>query len=115
MIIGGSEKMVVWDDLNPAQRLSVYDTGVDLTASDDAAAAEKQRQLRIAYRAGEIRAPALTEAEALYGAVSEFLGSINEGRAPATDGHAGLRVLAALEASRFSLQGGGVMTPIYSF
>jgi predicted dehydrogenase len=115
MIVGGSEKMIVWDDLQPAQRLSVYDTGVDLTASDDAADSARQQQLRIAYRAGEIVAPALPEKEALYGAVTEFLGSINEGRAPATDGHAGLRVLAALEAARFSLQGGGVMTPIYSF
>jgi predicted dehydrogenase len=115
MIIGGSEKMIVWDDLQPALRLSVYDTGVDLTASDDAADADRQRQLRIAYRAGEIVAPALTEAEALFGAVTEFVDSIDEGRAPATDGYAGLRVLASLEASRFSLQGGGVMTPIYSF
>jgi predicted dehydrogenase len=115
MIIGGADKMVVWDDLQPAQRLSVYDTGVDLTASDDAAETDRQRQLRIAYRAGAIVAPALPETEALYAAVTEFVGSINEGRAPATDGHAGLRVLAALEASRFSLQGGGVSTPIYSF
>jgi predicted dehydrogenase len=115
MIVGGSEKMIVWDDLQPAQRLSVYDTGVDLTASDDEADADRQRQLRIAYRAGEIVAPALPETEALYGAVGEFLDAITEGRAPATDGHAGLRVLAALEASRFSLQGGGVMTPIYAF
>jgi predicted dehydrogenase len=115
MIIGGSDKMIVWDDLQPAQRLSVYDTGVDLTASDDRADADRQQQLRIAYRAGEIVAPALSEAEALFGAVTELLDSINERRAPATDGHAGLRVLAALEASRFSLQGGGVLTPIYSF
>jgi predicted dehydrogenase len=115
MIIGGSDKMIVWDDLQPAQRLSLYDTGVDLTASDDDADSDRQRQLRIAYRAGDIVAPALPETEALYAAVGEFLGSIRERRAPATDGHAGLRVLAALEASRFSMQGGGVMTPIYSY
>jgi len=115
MIIGGSEKMIVWDDLHPAMRLSLYDTGVDLTASDDAADAERQRQLRISYRSGAVTAPALRETEALFGAVSELVTSINDGRTPATDGHAGLRVLAALEASRFSLQGGGVLTPIYSF
>lgn len=113
MVIGGSEKMVVWDDLQPAQRLSLYDTGVDLTVDEDDQA--RQRQLRIAYRAGEIVAPALPETEALATAVAEFLGSIEEGRAPATDGRAGLRVLAALEAARFSLGGGGVSTPIYSF
>ena len=113
MIIGGSEKMIVWDDLQPAQRLSVYDTGVDLSVQDDDP--DRQRELRIGYRSGEIVAPALPETEALGSAVAEFLASINEGRSAATDGNAGLRVLAALEAARFSLSGGGVMTPIYNF
>ena len=53
-------------------------------ATGDAADSDRQQQLRIAYRAGEIVAPALPETEALYGAVSEFISSIVEGRAPAT-------------------------------
>jgi predicted dehydrogenase len=110
MIIAGSEKMIVWDDLKPSQRLSLYDTGVDLARTHDDR--DQRTQLRIAYRAGEIVAPALPEAEALGGAVAEFIASIREGRAPATDGFAGLRVLAALEASYSSLCAGGSKVPI---
>jgi predicted dehydrogenase len=101
--IGGSEKMAVWDDLQPAQRLTIYDTGVDLTASS----ADRARELRVAYRVGDITAPALKETEALFNMVVEFTSAIDEGRTPATDGHAGLRVLEVLEASRTSLQAGG--------
>jgi predicted dehydrogenase len=105
MIIGGSDRMVVWDDLQPAQRLSIYDTGVDLTASSD----DRARELQVAYRVGDITAPALKETEALYNAVTEFAAAIAEGRPAATDGHAGLRVLEVLQASRSSLDSGGAL------
>jgi predicted dehydrogenase len=108
MIIGGSERMIVWDDLQPAQRLSIYDTGVDLTSTTE----DRERQLQVAYRTGNILAPALPEAEALRGVVDEFVASIDEGRAPATDGHAGLRVLGLLEAAAESLASGGAMIAV---
>jgi predicted dehydrogenase len=107
MIIGGSEQMVVWDDLQPAMRLSLYDTGVDLTTSVE----DREREVQVAYRTGTIVAPALREAEALGGVVEEFVSSIREARAPATDGHSGLRVLEMLEAARTSLELGGILTP----
>jgi predicted dehydrogenase len=108
MIVGGSERMVVWDDLQPSQRLSLYDTGVDLSGSPE----DRRRELRVAYRSGTIVSPALPEVEALQGVVTEFVSSIRERRAPATDGHAGLRVLEQLEAARASLLGGGVMVDL---
>ncbi len=108
MIVGGSERMVVWDDLQPAQRLSIYDTGVDLTASSE----DRAEQLQVAYRTGTIVAPALPETEALRNVVAEFVSSIDEGRHPATDGAAGLRVLELLEAANVSLRRDGNMTPI---
>jgi predicted dehydrogenase len=106
MIIGGSEQMAVWDDLQPSQRLSLYDTGVDLTETT----LDHQHQVQVAYRTGTIVAPALREAEALSGVVDEFVQSIRQSRAPATDGHAGLRVLEMLEAARASLHRGGELT-----
>ena len=108
MIVGGSERMVVWDDLQPAQRLSLYDTGVDLSGS----AEDRRRELRVAYRTGTIVSPALPEQEALGGVVDELLSSIHEGRAPATDGRAGLRVLELLEAAEVSLRTGGVLVDV---
>jgi len=105
MIVGGSERMVVWDDLQPTQRLSLYDTGVDLTGSPE----DRSHELRVAYRTGTIVSPALAEVEALQGVVTEFVSSIREGRAPATDGRSGLRVLELLEAARDSLERGGAL------
>jgi predicted dehydrogenase len=106
MIIGGSERMVVWDDLQPSQRLTIYDTGVDLTETPE----DRQRAMQIAYRTGNIVAPALQEREALQGVADEFCTSIRTGATPATDGASGLRVLAMLEAARASLADRGAFT-----
>lgn len=108
MIIGGSERMLLWDDLQPSQRLTLYDTGVDLSGSPE----ERRRELRVAYRTGTIISPALPEVEALHNMVSEFVGAIREDREPATDGRAGLRVLELLEAARASLEGGGALVDL---
>ncbi len=104
MTIGGSRRTVVWDDLDPVQRVSVFDRGVDVTLDDgpDAVASRK-----IAYRVGDMIAPALREREGLAGVFDELVGSIREHRAPLTDGAAGLRVLRLLQAARSSIDNGG--------
>src|SRR4051794_2979104 len=85
-IVGGSERMIVWNDLLPTQRISVFDCGVELSP----------RQRRISYRSGNMVAPALCEREALRGVLTDFSHAIRSGGAPLTDGHAGLRVLRVL-------------------
>lgn len=102
MVIGGSQRTVVWDDNNPAQRLSIYDRGVDRSVE----------QQKISYRTGDMVAPALVEREALRTMMAEFAASITEKRPPLTDGRAGLRVLAVLEAASESLRSGGVFVPV---
>jgi predicted dehydrogenase len=107
MVIGGSRRTLVWDDLNPQQRLSLYDRGVDLTQqssdrTDRVAAA-------VSYRLGDMHAPSLPEREALASVATEFAAAINEGRSPVTDGHSGLRVLSVLEAANESLAANGVL------
>lgn len=109
MVIGGSRRTLVWDDLNPVQRLSIFDRGVDLAVPDDA---ERKREVLVSYRLGEMVAPALPESEALQAAVSEFLAAIRQGRSPRTDGHAGLRVLRILEAAELSLSEKGRQVPL---
>jgi len=108
MVIAGTQRTLVWDDLNPQQRVSVYDRGVDLTqqtidTSDRVAST-------ISYRLGDTWAPALPEREALGLMVQEFAESIRLGRASRTDGEAGLRVLTVLEAASASLDAGGLLT-----
>jgi predicted dehydrogenase len=110
-LVGGSRKTIVWDDLNPSQRVSVYDRGVDLThpeALDD----DARRQALISYRMGDIVVPALPEQEALRAVMAEFASSIAEGRAPLTDGRHGLRVLELLEAASRSLELNGAVVPV---
>jgi len=105
MVIGGSDRTLVWDDLNPQQRISVYDRGVDL--AEQSASSADRKAAAVSYRLGDTWAPALPEREALGGMVTEFAASIREGRAPRTDGRAGLRVLSVLEAAGMSLAGSG--------
>jgi predicted dehydrogenase len=104
-IIGGSERMVVWDDLNPSQRLSLYDKGVDLS---QAQSSDGRRDALISYRTGDMVAPALPEKEALSAVIAELRAAIVERRAALTDGAAGLRVLRILEAATTSVRRAGV-------
>jgi predicted dehydrogenase len=103
-IIGASKRMLVWDDLNPRQRLSIYDAGVETAPADESS----RRSLLVSYRTGDMVAPALQEVEALQRVVTEFAESVAERRRPRTDGRAGLRVLRILEAAQQSIAAGGI-------
>ena len=105
MVIGGTKRTLVWDDLNPQQRLSVYDRGVDLALQSKATA--DSRAANISYRLGDTWAPALPEREALAAVVGEFAAAIRVGRPARTSGEAGLRVLSVLEAASASLRAYG--------
>jgi predicted dehydrogenase len=112
MIIGGTKRTLVWDDLNPQQRLSVYDRGVDLgLQSLDGA---ERTAATISYRLGDTWSPALPEREALGSMVTEFAESIRSHRPSRTDGEAGLRVLAVLEAATESLATSGAAVAPFS-
>jgi predicted dehydrogenase len=109
--IGGSNRTLVWDDLNPSQRICVYDRGVDL-ADPAELHADDRRQALVSYRSGDMVAPALPEREALQGVMAEFADSIRSGRPGATDGRSGLRVLDILEAASRSLEFHGSVVPL---
>jgi len=110
MVIGGTKRTLVWDDLNPQQRLSVYDRGVDLALQSKATA--DSRAANISYRLGDTWAPALPEREALAAVVGEFADAIREGRPARTSGDAGLRVLSVLEGASASLRADGAPRPV---
>lgn len=107
MVIGGSHRTLVWDDLNPQQRVAIHDRGVDLAASRDVGDTDQRRNAAVSYRLGDITVPALAEREALSSMVTEFAAAIREQRPPRTDGSAGLRVLSVLEAMSASLAAHG--------
>lgn len=110
MVIGGTRRTLVWDDLNPQQRLSVYDRGVDL--GQQSAGGADRAAATISYRLGDTWAPALPEREALGQMATEFAACIRAGRASRTDGDSGLRVLSVLEAATLSLAGDGVFATV---
>lgn len=109
MVVGGSKQTLVWDDLQPQQRLTVYDRGVHLGEP----LADKTTT-NVSYRIGDAWAPALPEKEALGAMVGEFAAAIREDRPPRTDGLAGLRVLEVLEAVSHSLSDGGRLVEVGS-
>jgi predicted dehydrogenase len=108
-VIAGTHRMLVWDDLDPAHRLTVFDKGVDLSQPLDVQA---RTDILVSYRIGDMVAPALPEREALRGVVEEFAAAVRERRAPLTDGASGLRVVRTLAAAGRSAQAGSVLVPL---
>jgi predicted dehydrogenase len=96
-LIGASYKMVVYDDLEPSEKVKVYDKGITLNNGE-----EKYRML-IGYRTGDMWAPQLDITEALRTEIDHFLHCIEQGEPPITGGEAGLRVVRLLEAATQSV------------
>ncbi len=101
-LIGGSRKMIVYDDMEPTEKVKVYDRGI--TVNQDP---EQRTRLLTGYRNGDVLAPNLDTSEALRLMAREFVSSITENRAPLTDGRAGYRVVRLLEAAQKSLEQNG--------
>ncbi len=100
-LVGGTKKMLVWDDNEPSEKVRIYDKGIEVGDQDP-------NRVRVSYRHGACFIPVLDSTEALARMAREFCTAITQGRAPETDGAAGLRVLRALEAANRSLESGGV-------
>ncbi len=98
-LIGGTSKMVLYDDNNLSEKVKVYDKGVDLYETK-----EELYRLKVQYRIGDMYAPKLEEIEALAVATEHFADCILAGKKPITDGRAGLEVVKVLVASLESLR-----------
>jgi predicted dehydrogenase len=101
-LIGGSEKMVVYDDLEPSEKVKIYDKGVTISQRPEAV-----YEMLVSYRAGDMWAPRLDGAEALHTEAAHFIECILDQKRPETDGEAGLRIVRILEAATRSLNGRG--------
>jgi predicted dehydrogenase len=104
IIIGGSKKMVVFDDLDPAEKVKIYDKGIELSSENR----KSVYQSLVQYRLGDMYAPAINNIEALKVEIEHFADCIQNGKTPITDGEAGLRIVRILEAADKSLKKGGV-------
>ncbi|MDT4969366.1 MAG: hypothetical protein QOJ64_4103 [Acidobacteriota bacterium] len=106
-LIAGSRRMIVYDDIEPTEKIRVYDKGVMVTRSEEAADKEAAYQTLVSYRTGDVWVPKLDSTEALHYVCEEFLSAIREKRRPLTDGESGLRVVRLLEAAQQSITRGG--------
>lgn len=104
-LIAGSSKMILYDDIEPTEKVRVYDKGVTASRVSDREAAY---QTLVSYRTGDVWAPKLDSTEALKYVVADFLDALRLGRKPLSDGQAGLRVVRLLEAAQQSIKNGGM-------
>jgi predicted dehydrogenase len=111
-LIAGSRKMIVYDDIEPTEKVRIYDSGVTANRNSDSSDKEAAYQTLVSYRTGDVWVPKIDSTEALNYVCEEFLSSIREGRAPLTDGEAGLRVVRLLEAAQASIDGGGTLVKL---
>jgi predicted dehydrogenase len=97
-LIGGKEKMLVWNDLEADEKIKVYDKGVKLTPG------EGVYDVLVSYRTGDVWAPKCDQAEALAVEADYFIDCIRCDRTPSNDGVAGLRIVRLLDAADRSLK-----------
>ena len=102
ILVGGSKKMITYDDLEPSEKIKVYDKGVSFT--DDP---QQIQEMRVGYRTGDMWAPRLAVTEALRVEGEHFVDCIEHGKTPETDGRLGLRVVELIEAATSSMRGRG--------
>jgi len=101
-LVGGTRRMIVYNDLEPDEKIKIYDRGVDITAAE-----QDKVGLQFGYRLGDMSAPMLSRTEALKTAVEHFAECIVTGATPITDGRCGLRIVRLLDAATRSIRDGG--------
>ena len=106
-LIGGSKKMIVFDDLQPSEKIKIYDAGITVNNRP-----ESIYEIRIGYRTGDMWAPRLDTTEALRAEALHFIDCIENGREPDTNGEMGLRVVRILQAATKSIKEKGKLVTL---
>jgi predicted dehydrogenase len=98
--IVGLQRMIVYDDLEPVEKVKVYDRGVDRQPASFG-------EFQLTYRSGDILSPRLDTTEPLFLEVAHFLDCIQTGREPDTSPDSGVEVVRVIQAAERSLRNGG--------
>ena len=98
----GSQKMVVYDDIEPDEKIKIYDKGVDKPPYSDTF-----EQFKLSYRYGEVTSPRVPGDEPLHLECAHFIDCICEGKQPRSSGEVGLKIVRILEKAQKSLLNGG--------
>ena len=100
-LIGGDKKMIVYNDLEPSEKVRVYDTGYTHKTDED------KKMIMVDYRTGDVYIPKLSSKEALSGMAADFIQSIIQQREPVANARLGKQVVSILEASQESIKHNG--------
>jgi len=101
-IVGGSKKSIVFNDLEPSEKIRVYDRGISVEES-----LESRRGVLISYRTGDVWCPHLPGGEPLQTMARHFVECVRTGETPISDGDSGLRIVRILEAAQHSIKAQG--------
>ena len=108
-IVGGSKRMLIYDDMEPSEKVKIYDKGFSVASRPSP---ENEYQLLISYRAGDMHAPCLDTREGLAVEAENVINAIAGKEALIVDGWAGWRVVRILEAAQRSIEEGGAFIPV---
>ena len=104
-ILGGSKKMLVYDDVEPSEKIKIYDKGVSFEVPDGSNG--DPYKLLVSYRAGDMHAPHLGNKEALTVEIENLVRAVHGQEPLVAAGTDGLRVVRTLEAADRSMRANG--------
>lgn len=106
MLIGGDKKMIVYNDVEPTEKIKIYDTNYQHSTD------EEKKQVLVDYRVGDIYVPKISNKEALASIASDFIDSIAGNKMPRSSYLIGMDIVKILEASQKSIKNNGIEVKI---
>jgi predicted dehydrogenase len=101
MMFGGDKKMILYNDMEPSEKVKIYDAGFDVDSD------EEINKIKVDYRMGDIYIPKLKTTEALTNMAKDFVNSVTSGTQPVSDWQTGLLVVKILHAADASMKAKG--------
>lgn len=101
MLVGGKKKMVLFNDLEPSEKIKIYDTGYEVRTEED------KRRIKVDYRVGDIFIPNLSKKEALAAICEEFASCIRQPRESRSDLKRAKDTVSVLASAQKSLESRG--------
>jgi predicted dehydrogenase len=106
ILIGGEQKMVVYDDIEPTEKIKIYDSGYSVTSY------EEENRIKVDYRTGDIFIPKLDTTEALKGMAADFTSAVVNNTIPLSSAELGYKVVKVLQAAEQSIKQNGRLVNI---
>jgi len=101
MLIGGDKKMIVFNDMEPTEKIRIYDTAHSISTD------EEKLKVMVDYRVGDVFIPKLANQEALGGMAKDFVSAALHGTVPLANWKSGINTIKILEAAQISIKENG--------